>query len=101
MASANLQLVVLHEFVSILFRVGSVGYLPNAVAKELSRKFMCKEMYTMSIARKHAVVYCKETRTLHVHCRDMYTHVHCKETCTHGHCTIFALLSGFRSSSFW
>lgn len=100
MASANLQLVVLHEFVSILFRVGSIDYLPNAVAKKLSQKFLCKETYTMSVARKHAGVYCKETCTWHVHYRKMYTRVHCKETCTHGHCTIFALLSGFGSSCF-
>lgn len=36
MVSANLQLVILHECVSIVFRVGSVSYLPNAVTKELS-----------------------------------------------------------------
>lgn len=38
MVSANLQLVIPHECVSILFRVGSVGYLPNAMTKELSQK---------------------------------------------------------------
>lgn len=38
MASASLQLVILHEFVSILSRVSCIGYLPNSVAKELSEK---------------------------------------------------------------
>lgn len=55
MASATLQLVILHEFVSILVRVGSVGYLPNASAKELSQKWFCvRKRAHMSIARKHA-----------------------------------------------
>lgn len=42
MASANLQLVI-----SILFRVGSVGYLPDAGAERTFLEVvLCRETYT-------------------------------------------------------